>query len=93
MRHKIFTSLIKPPMPLGLTQSYIMFLMIAAAIPLPFVFIVSPYLLVTDIVLISGLFFLGKRRLKKDWQYFDVIYGIWQKDGFRLFIKKEFYRK
>ena len=94
MNHKIFTSLIKPPLPLGLTQGYIAFLMIATGIFLPFVLFIQPWFIIAVLALFITLFFIGKSKIKKDWQYFAVLWLVIKKQNFDPKIyKTEIYRK
>lgn len=94
MNHKIFTSLIKPPLPLGLTQGYIAFLLIIAGMFLPFILYVGIWVIGIVCALLLILFFFGKYKIKDDWQYFAVLWGVMKREKFNPRVyKNETYRK
>jgi type IV secretory pathway VirB3-like protein len=71
--NKIYTSLIKPPLPMGLTQEYIAFLLFVCFIFLPLIFFIGFWIIIFPISIIPPLFIIGRRKIKEDWQYFNIL--------------------
>jgi type IV secretory pathway VirB3-like protein len=78
--HKIYTSLLKPPLPLGITKEYIIFLLVILGFSLPLIFLTHYSVIIITILVILILYFLGASKLKKDSQYFSVMKNIMWND-------------
>lgn len=93
INHKIYNSLIKPPLPLGITKEYLIFLFIVSSIFLSLILYISIWITVLFIFVLFGLFFYGIKKTKEDWQYFQVLANIIKRDGLLNINKKQLYRK
>lgn len=91
--HKIYNSLIKPPLPLGVTKEYIIFLFIVSSLFLSLILYISIWITIIFLFVLLSLFFYGIKKTKEDWQYFQVLANIIKEDGLLNFNKKQFYRK
>jgi type IV secretory pathway VirB3-like protein len=79
--HKIYNSLIKPPLPLGLTKEYIIFVFAVTSVFLSLILYVSPWITVIFFFVLVNLFFYGIKKTKEDWQYFSVLTNAIKEDG------------
>lgn len=81
--NKIFKSLNRPILPLGVTDSFLIFLGLIFISFFWFFFVVSLWLIPVAIILVGFLYFLAKNKIRKDPKYFLILYKSIKKDGLK----------
>lgn len=84
--NKIFKSLNRPILPLGVTDKFLIFLGVIFISFFWFFFVVSLWLIPMAISLVFFLYFFGKIKIKSDTKYFLILYKSIKKDGFKNYI-------